>query len=48
MSRLEGHRKRYAPELEVLREWFTLSLILLPAVTLPVAGAYYLSLLTSW
>jgi hypothetical protein len=48
VSRFDAHKKRYVPELEVLREWVTLSGIILGAAILPVAGAYYLALLTSW
>jgi hypothetical protein len=48
VSRFDAHKKRYVPELEVLREWVTLSGIILGAAILPVAGAYCLALLTSW
>jgi hypothetical protein len=48
VSRFDADKKRYVPELEVLREWVTLSGIILGAAILPVAGAYYLALLTSW
>jgi hypothetical protein len=48
VSRFDTHKKRYVPELEVLREWVTLSAIILGAAILPVAGAYYLALLTNW
>jgi len=48
VSQFDAHKKRYAPELEVLREWATLSVIILGGAILPVAGAYYLAVLTSW
>jgi hypothetical protein len=48
MSQLDADGKRYIPELEVLKEWVTISLLALGAVILPVSGAYVLFLLTSW
>ena len=48
MSQLDAHEKRYVPELEALKEWIRISLLLLGAVILPVCFAYILFLLTNW
>jgi hypothetical protein len=48
MSQLDAHEKRYVPELEALKEWIGISLLLLGAVILPVSFAYLLFLLTNW
>jgi hypothetical protein len=48
MSQLDAREKRYVPELEALKEWVNISLLILGAVILPVSGAYVLFLLTNW
>ena len=48
MSQFDAHERRYVPELEALKDWVRLSLLLVLAVILPVAIAYCAFVLVNW
>jgi hypothetical protein len=48
MSQFDAHERRFVPELEVLKDWARVSLLLLLAVVLPVAIAYCAFVLVNW
>ena len=48
MSQFDAREWRFAPELEVLKDWLKISLLLVAAVIVPVASAYSAFVLLNW